>query len=91
MLKRMLASSKLPKLRQLCDSAPNQLYAGAEGRCWAAARAELALWEKASVIGIGPLANGDATLSGPIFSRWVSPWRARQIQGFALRAIPFCW
>jgi hypothetical protein len=32
-----------------------------------AARAELALREKASVIGIGPLANGDAPLSGPIF------------------------
>jgi hypothetical protein len=27
----------------------------------------------------------------PFFSRWVSPWRARQIQGFALRAILFCW
>src|ERR1700730_5204764 len=34
MLKRMLTSSKLPKLRQVCDSAPNQLFAGAEGRCW---------------------------------------------------------
>jgi hypothetical protein len=56
-----------------------------------AARAELALREKASVIGIGPLANGDAPLSGPIFFSVGLAWRARQIQGFALRAILFCW
>jgi hypothetical protein len=91
MLKRMLTSCKPPKLRQLCDSSPNQLFAGAEGRCWQTGRAELALREKAIVIGIGPLANVDAPLKRTHFLSVGLALARRQIQGFALRAIPFCW
>jgi hypothetical protein len=57
----------------------------------AAARAELALREKASVIGIGPLANGHASLSRPIFFSVGRALARPANSGVSAPRDPVCW